>query len=321
MDLSKTSTRGLRDLWAFHTRFNATLKVTTCGLEHLRREVDHSGGSQVLNAILRETNEQWNPGMMLSRPVEVIDYALRDQSLLGIAHVFSAFDDYITRSAADLDSWESLLSKRAATTAPSPAARGASDEDGRSVDPLKSFAKRIAFEGDLTDRAPIEHYMRLVRNCAVHREGRASTALVACAESDELIRCHTGWSAHPNRPLPQLPALALGKHIEVRPRHAILATNVCFDIARALDTHLVQAFGADGITFLAARDALLRGRFEEWDGAYRSPEAVVAWTLKRVHHANDFRTEEIAPMLKRLGVWDERRESYRKTCARNGVSA
>jgi hypothetical protein len=151
-------------------------------------------------------------------------------SEMGLVLAASAFEDFLTDVLSDHSRFSDFAQKKK-----SPEAAGEEEnEDRERLGPL--------FNSLQWDIKPIEYllplydYFVIVRNCVVHRSGRASPALVEKAASSALAQCIKWWPSKPGKTIPQLPLIQAGDDIPLLPRHVILFSEVCQRIALHIST-------------------------------------------------------------------------------------
>jgi hypothetical protein len=216
---------------------------------------------------------------------------------MGIARVMSAFEDLMVRVDAEHDRASFLMppSEQHKTAA--------SNTDDQTETKLKHFCGRLGWDTKpVLAFLPLLEYFSVARNCIVHRSGRASPVLVMLAQSSELMRSHTDFPTRTGTKLPKLPSVSIDRETQWLPRHAVLASAVCYELAKYLNTRLAQAIGHRGMVYMAAYHSLLA---EERipTGARRSTEVVVRHVLVDRYRAKDVSLAEVIATLRDIDKW------------------
>jgi hypothetical protein len=283
-------------LHRFHEEFNRNLTVAFGALQSFHAASPLDAGGAVVLTRLPTGDEPWGKETKWRTISSVIAQSTRFLSQMGIVRVMSALEDFLIGVKAEYDRYTATFQG-----APGQSSDAIQDEEVDPVDALCAAtgwgAQPIAF------LRPLLNYFRIARNCIVHRSARASAALIELAHSEALLKCHKEWPKERERGLPSLPSLFIDREIAFLPRHAILASEVCYRAARYLNGRLVGLLDAPGIVYMAAYHTLLSDR-RIVSAAKNAPENIVNLALSDRYLVSDFAHETI-PILKEIGVWKE----------------
>jgi hypothetical protein len=149
---------------------------------------------------------------------------------------------------------------------------------------------------------PLYDYFLEMRNCVVHRAGRANEGIINLARSNNLDKCMQNWPLEADKHLPELPNLKNGGKIELLPRHAVLASIVCHHAAIQLNKKLIEFLGDQGVVYMTAHHALFGNdripRFNE-----KSADRLINNILTNRYRVTSNSTESVIRILKELDVW------------------
>jgi hypothetical protein len=229
-----------------------------------------------------------------------IPLARRFISHMGLVLVASAFEDFVTNIISEYSRYSDFSGKGATAKGPS-----AEDVGG---DSLRTLYTSLQWDiKPIKYLLPLYDYLILVRNCIVHRSGRATQGLIEKAESKQLQQCIETWSS--NRKAPQLPEVLKGHDIPLLPRHAILFGQVCHRAAVDINSRLSDFLGVEGTVYMAAYHGLLADDRVRID-ARRSPEQIINLMLTERFHVPILDKYEVIGILKRLNKWKQCRDRY-----------
>jgi hypothetical protein len=158
---------------------------------------------------------------------------------------------------------------------------------------------------------PLFDYFVVVRNCIAHQSGRANGTLIELDASRDLKKCLQGWQSKRNKKLPPLPVVSVGKEIPLLPRHAILASEVCYRIASDINEKLRQSLGTEGLVYMAAYHALLSDDRIQTN-ARRFPESLINIVLTDRYRIEVDSKSEVIALLRSIGKWDEYRQAFER---------
>jgi hypothetical protein len=176
------------------------------------------------------------------------------------------------------------------------------DDDAEGFSP-KSLYTQLGWKRDVLDGVePLYEYFSRVRNCIVHRSGRATRELRRYSTNSRLLACVSGWNGPRNRRIPALPAISDGSELALLPRHAILASEVCRRIAVDANDKLIEYLGEDGIVYMAAYHSLLSERPIITEARNTAP-AVLNYLITSRYRVRLNNRDEAVQVLSRMGRW------------------
>ncbi len=102
-----------------------------------------------------------------------------------------------------------------------------------------------------------------------------------------------------------LPKPLVGSIIHLTMAHAILASGVCYRIAKALNKDAVKALGGDGLVHMSAFYSLFSTQHEFRRTKHLHPESSVNHFLSNRYRVKKVTNLEIIDIAKRLGIWTD----------------
>lgn len=121
------------------------------------------------------------------------------------------------------------------------------------------LGKLQADREELPDELAIVSLFEVARNCVVHRSGRASPQLTEFAATTDLQQVIARWPKRNRNGPPRtgkwkvsIPTISINERVAWQPRHAILASDAYYRLAKALDRYLIGILGERGIVKMAA---------------------------------------------------------------------
>jgi hypothetical protein len=297
MDTREASTEPFCRFHFFHEQFNRSTKVAFGALEALKQ------GDAPLT-VLTTGDEPWGEHTKWRDPAREARDGIKFLSAMGIVRVMSAFEDFLITVEAEHSRTAFL---RPAVAPPSD---GADTEEAESL--LTKVTRRLGWSTEpVVFATPLYDYFTVARNCIVHRSNRASPALIDLAESEVLGASHAAWPRREGTRLPKLPTINLGRDIPFQPRHAILASSVCYAIAKYLNRQLVDAIGESGLIYMAAHYSLLSDERVELK-AKKSAEVVVRHMVVDRYRMKDVSVSDAVNALKQMDKWKACRLAYQR---------
>jgi hypothetical protein len=302
VDISTANTEPFYRFYRFHEELNRHLKIITGGLGLVLREATSARETKIQ---LPTQGEPWGKHTEWRNVGPLVGPAKAFVSQLGVVRVLSAVEDFLIGIEAEHSrcihiSGITVNSKTPANT------QTAEDESVK----LKKTYKRLNWKIDEVENLlPLLEYFSLLRNCIVHRSGRATTQLATHATSKELSEAIVAFSEATKKSpqaelkLPStLPAITSGALIPLLPRHAVLASAVCHSIALDANRQLRDILGPGGLAYMAAHHGLL-AKDRVGKSHANSPQAVVNYLLTNRYHIAISSKEECADILRSKGQW------------------
>jgi hypothetical protein len=283
-----------RRLIEFHNRFNRNIKVTFGSIALAEQAASSNGTS---NMDLPTGEEPWGQATQWSNLPEKTKDSAIFVSELGLVRASSAFEDYLIGAKAEFDRARLKL------------VGGDSNGDDRGnltqlIALLDADAEKVSTLRDMVN------FFEVARNCVAHRSNRANKELVELRYDENLTSALSGWAIRKNSKWKvNLPDIILGKRVEWRPRHAILASDTYYRCAVFLDRLLVERLGEEGLVNMAAHWSLLSKQPAPTNGR-RSPENIVRGMLVGRYCVTDVGLPEVIGILKRTDRWDRVRAAF-----------
>jgi hypothetical protein len=286
MDLSRAVSEPFVSVIGFHNSFNRNIKFAFGAIAAIEPPSDG-----LLE--LPTGGEPWGETTLWKNSTAMKGNASQFIAELGIARAESAFEDYLRGVTAELD--------RAGIQIPA----SFPPQIGPSID------SRIQIPAQaLTTLASLREFFDCVRNCVVHRSGRASNNLAALASSNALGTALLTWGKRRVGWSVSIPSITPGQIVPWQPRHAILASDVYYRFAMLIDRQLVTVLGPTHFAKMAAHWCLLADSKVPCS-AYRSPEAMVRTLLQNRYKAKGTTQAGVIAALKATGCWQQCRDAYR----------
>jgi hypothetical protein len=305
----------------FHEEVNIYLKV---GLSAALLLVQHTADpkeSDKLHDLIKLTHPSWNTPPVRDMSIDLQRRTYASISSFALVAIFSAFDDLLVGTEAELDRFYSRGVTRPQTQAEakSQASKNGSstknkqdedeDEEDNNEERLRAF-----YEKNGWDIKPIEPYLivvryfRLCRNCIAHRNGRASRALVDLSRD---VALHERTSGELDKSSNGLKDYSINDLIFVDPTHAIHCSHLLRKIAQDTNTRLLSTLGLDGFIRSVAHHTMFGEHIIDSD-AYKSPEAVFNRALTYRYKAKVSNNVEGIKELQRLDLWKRYNEVFKK---------
>ncbi|MGH9566980.1 MAG: hypothetical protein ACRD4I_13410, partial [Candidatus Angelobacter sp.] len=177
-----------------------------------------------------------------------------------------------------------------------------SEDDAEGLSPKALYAQLGWSLSAIQDVELLYEYFSRLRNCIVHRSGRANANLNKYASGARLKSCVDGWAGPRKKKIPALPTVSLGDHVAVLPRHAILAGEVCRRIAVDANNRLLRHLGNEGIVYMAAYHSLLSKR-PIATNARKSAQAMLNTILTGRYRVKLAQRDEAVHVLSEIGKW------------------
>lgn len=307
MDLSQSQTEPFVQFSIAHFELNRTVKVGAAGLALLERVVDGANGPEIIGALIASTGEPWwSTQHQFADAVGSILRARAHLAEMAIVKAYSAFDNYLTEAAAELD-------RQMGASEPVSAPEEVDPEDPAAPTNKKSTLSRLRDrlnidEGDVAPHLRPYDFFRLARNCFAHRNGGASRGLEEARNSHELARDLQKWAKAAKVTLPALPPITIDAPTQFEPRHAILASETCLKVATIIDKAVVQSLGVDGMTRMAVVHCLESGKLPKGfrlgtiEGKPKGGIALLNWALSNRYQVKGCDVKVTSPVLKRIGL-------------------
>lgn len=305
IDISSAQLEPFCGFHRFHEEVNVYLKVTLSAALLLVR---YASAEDEIADLIKLTHPSWN-----NPPVRSMSIALQRGthdwiSSFALVAVFSAFDDFLTGTEAELHRFQNRVGSLGHGDDQRPegdagdGGANSDDADAKAEHRLLGLYLRTGWAThSIQPYLKAVRYFRICRNCIAHRNGRASQALVDLGKDDDL---HAGLSLLHDRASTGLRSYELNDRIHVEPTQAILCSHLLREIAVDANRRLISMLGLDGFLRSVAHhtmfgDAIVR------TPAHRAPEAVLNYALTDRYRARvDDRLDSIQEM-KRIGLWKE----------------
>jgi hypothetical protein len=286
----------------FNEEFNRNVRLTV-GALGVVSEMGINNAAALKLLELPTDGEPWGDLTKWKSVTNAVPAAKRFISQIGTVRVISAFEDLLTSSKAEYD--------RRSESNDGQKAKAAGDEESRNVS-LSALYHQLGWDKrGIEPLMPLFDYFVLVRNSIVHRSGRASAALSVAAQKTELATCTKRWHRSTGKRLPSLPTINTGKDVALLPRHAVLASEVCYRIALDVNVRLRAFLAEEGLVYMAAYHCLL-SKDPIATNARSSAEAVINVALTGRYRVRLEDRHEAVTFLKSMGEWKACLEAFQQ---------
>lgn len=305
IDISEAQLDPFRAFHYFHEEINIHIKVTLSAALVLVRETGAPSDTDGLAELIKQAHPAWNTPPIRGLSIPTQRELHRAVASFALVSIFSAFDDFLSGTEAELSRFSSrsaVVVERPAETASTEQEQDESAADDDSAEKLINFYRRygwrtVAIDGLL----PLLRYFRLCRNCIAHRSSRASRAL---SEQSEDEGVQNAAKPRLDRNSKELPRFGVNSEVFLAPTHAILCSHILRTIAEDCNKKLIETLGLDGFVRAVAHHTMFGDRIVRSE-AYRTPEAVFNFAATDRYRARlGSRGDSVAEM-KRLGIWKD----------------
>jgi hypothetical protein len=290
MDLSDAFTEPMRRMIKFHDRFNRNMKIVFGSVTKVASAAARSKRSSATS--LPTGKEPWGKTTQWRNIGQHAQEAAEFLSEVGIARTASAFEDFLTGANAEFS--------RAGLVEASPA----------SGSEFSKLAEKLGIvRTSISDLEAMEEFFAVARNCVVHRSNRASANLHRIRYSPAVVGALGRWGKRAGKWVVNLPDIHAGEAVPWLPRHAILASDVYYRCANAVDRSLVRALGAEGMSLMAAHWTFFATDRVACP-AKLNPETMLRSQLMGRYGIRDVQLREAVDALRTHGKWDAVRAAY-----------
>lgn len=294
MDLDAAISEPFARLLTFHNSFNRSIKVSFGALSFVSDEL--ASGDGVRAIALPTGSEPWGQTTRwrnLGGPVKDAAIFLAE---LGIARAAAAFEDYTTGAKAEFD--------RAGLSPVGVKKDGASALHG--FDAVVGLGTK-----EMADLLRLAEFFDTARNCVVHRSNRANAQLAKLRADPALDETLSRWPKRIGKWSVSLPPVVEGHAVEWRPRHAILASDVYYRAAVALDRVLVEKMGPAALVRMAAHWCFFADPPAPCLSKHSS-DIMVRAQLQDRYKVRSLTIAETIAVLREIGQWDAVRAAWDK---------
>lgn len=293
MKITEANTEPFYQFHRFNEELNRTMRITVAGLAIVNQMATQNRIAEG-PIELPSDGEPWGK-IVWNNPARMVMPAKRFVSQMGVVRVITALEDFCVGVKAEYDRYTQIQSAPAESD-------HSSEIDDEGISPTKLYAELAWNKGILDTLSPLYEYFSKVRNCIVHRSGRASKELNKYAGSSRLAQCVNAWHGPRKKKLPPLPTIAIGNDLPLLPRHAILASEICRRIAVDANEKLLNYLGAEGVAYMAAHHSLLSDHPMPTSARHSAQGILNAILTNRYRVKIEYR-EEAVQALGRLGKW------------------
>jgi hypothetical protein len=284
----------------FHESLNKSIKVQVIGLGMLADEIDAGiSPTKIQERLYARSGWLWGGMPDLNDPTNLLETTRRDIGQAGLARAFSAFDLFLDELQADVDRWNHFY------LTPSKIVDSAENEDSPEVvDRVEKFYARLgADNSNVSHIWDVYQYFRFARDCIVHREGRASDALVTAFANPGINTALNEWVERTDElTAPVLVKVTKGEQIDFTHQQALAASSTLRIIALDLTKIVAQTIGKEGFIYLAAYHAFYGREILPEVAGSSSMLKALNYMLSQRYRVHSFDKTEVSRILKKLGL-------------------
>jgi hypothetical protein len=245
LDLCGANTEASLRFHRSHEQLNRSLKVQMLGLGLLADEIDvNRQPAELKERLYRRSDWLWGGMPDWSDPQAIVIDARRDIGQAGVVRAFSAFDLFMDEIAADLIRWLAFTNQEQLLA----------NEKSQEPDRAARFYHRIGGTPKSVEFLwPVYRYFRFARDCIVHRDGRASNALLETYKDPALMHALDAWVEQTGEmTAPEVTSIDPGCLIDFNHRQAISASSVLRLVAFDINRQVIKIVGVNGLVYFAA---------------------------------------------------------------------
>ncbi|MFY2056014.1 hypothetical protein ACOTCB_02165 [Achromobacter xylosoxidans] len=297
IDISSARLQPFQAFHAFHERINVHIKVANSAALLLVRHAGDPTLRDQLADLIVSSHPSWNAPPVRDLTVDVQRAQDSAISAFALMAVFSAFDDFLIRTEAEISRGLGAGNSKRVEIDDSQSTEDDTEEE--KVDRVFRLYEAMSWTTvRIAKLQPLLRYFRLCRNCIAHRNARASKALAEQSTDPEILVSLGTLQEGPER---SLMTFIVNEVIHIPPTLAIMSSHVLRLIAIDVNDKLVSTLGLDGILRSVAHHSVRLN--DELGGKVRKrPEAIVNAFLTKSRIRLGSRDESIAEM-KRVGIW------------------
>jgi hypothetical protein len=300
MNIARANTEPFYRFHRSKEEFTRVMRASIGALQHSMR-CESAAATGLI--VLPTGGEPWGDTSHFRTLHAISKETTRFLAQMGLVRVLSAFEDFLTNVKAERDRYFGLLNG-----SETPFSVRRTEDEESLVSLLKQCGWNMKPIGYLL---PMYEYFVTMRNCVAHRASRASSGLMKQANAAKVVDSYKDWPIRSGRHLPALPTVELGREIQLLPRHAVFAGEVCYRAAKHLNSELVSFLGEDGIVYMAAYHSLFSDE-RILTGARHSADRIVNSVLDNRYRVTKLAKDESISILKRLGLWEKCRNRHRR---------
>jgi hypothetical protein len=292
-----------------HADMNSLCRVGAGSLWYMKQQVGLLGPG-LLRSCVDRAGQAWRRNTNLGDEPHAVVKTWRVFAGMAVVQVFSAFDDFVSSMRAELDRWaHSGEDNRVLDSTDDAVASDDDDTELSSVDRL--FRQYSWAAAELDKFRPALACFKLIRNCVVHRNGRASQKLADLVADPEHVRGMAEWPGSKAITALKFPAPSRGELIQLEPHHAVFASDACLQFARIINSNACGMLGDAGLVRMAAYHGLLSSDPIPVLSPVADADKVVSYLLASRYSLRGFSNDTLVKVLNKLGIWKQARIRYR----------
>lgn len=286
MKLTKANSEPYRRLHDFHVSLNDTLKILTACVRYTFDDLRN--GTSELGALITKADAAWKYPPLWKSADKFESDVISRVGAIGIVNVSSAADDFVEGVDAEISRWKDHFALQW------PIAKVENE------DRFSALALSHCADSSVTDRnTAVMQYFSFLRNCIVHRNGRASKALADFSSSELLMEALAQFE---RRPAEKIPSFNYNDEIRIGPSQAIFYSHVVRETGQEINKKLIEVLGERGVLKMAVHHTFF-ARTLPPTHAWKSPEAMIKTMLQGRYLVQDFDTAQVIEKLQGLGLW------------------
>lgn len=319
IDISNAQLDPYRGFHYFHEEVNIYVKVSLSSVLLLVRHSAEPNEFDKLHDLIQLSHPSWNTPPVRNMSIDIQQRVYASISAFSLITIFSAFDDFLIGTKAELHRFYSYGNVTASSKkktsircveshlSQSNSQADSDDDNDDSEERLRAFYDANKWDGSsIEPLLMVIRYFRLCRNCIAHRNGRASRAL---SEHSSDSKLHDQVKGLLDRTSYGLKKYAINETVFVEPTQAILCSHLLRKIAGDANHRLLGTLGLDGFLRSVAHHTMFSEVIIRSE-AYKTPEAVLNFALTDRYRANVENKDQCIQEMKRLGLWKKYVENF-----------
>lgn len=323
MDFENANLESGHNFHRFHEHLNHILKINVIALWVFRQQLAAGlSEAQIKEQIYEDgQGELWGGMPSWKNPDELLGVVKGDLGSNGVVRTFSAFDVFMDSLEAELESWNSYSNTRKKDSIQFVLSKGVSAEDEKEVDKFFRLLDRRSWKLDHErEIKAIYTYYRLSRNCIVHRNGIASSALSDISKSEELKETIGKWATiTSDKTAPPHHEFRYGDLINFTHRDALFASSVTRMMALSINKLAIKEIGKEGVVFIAAQKYIFKEGLPIEYLKFENVSKAIAFFMRKRNRVLDANQEEVKMILGQLDILDDCKRKFRRLKERYGI--
>lgn len=300
MDISRAVTDSYVNYHIFHENLNTRVKIITASLWHTLEHLNLPGNKDKMGTLIKNADPSWKYPPVFSlddhSDTEIYNYV----SELAIFGSFSALDDSLINTDADLERWEHFNNSKKNTE------RGSKEElPNEKIE--KFYARHNWSVDNISSFLPIFKYFHAIRNCIAHRNSISSSELELVSNSKclfEAVKAHFPKGD-------SFPVFSEGDQVILNPKITLLCSHVIRLICKDINHHVVNEIKEEGLMYMACHHTFFKQRPEKTPAKSNAETVLNSILVHRYKIGFDDKKEALL-LAKKMNLWKRCLNEYEK---------